>query len=174
MRSIGHRRSRSCAIGSPRTSDTLASMDESDKQVLQVFLWDELWLQHGINPSVLQRFAPREPHNDCLSDAERSARANRNKCRRPSAASYAGFVLERNEAACFGAAGELHPGCLSRRSFFPWKCRPFDDHSLLSARLLLRKAPGDLFESRKEMTVSSSNRAFFSERPRNFSDARHS
>ena len=56
-----------------------------------------------------------------------------------------------------------------------WECRrASDQHSLLSARLLVRKAPGDLFESRKERAVSSSNRAFFSERPRNFSDARHS
>jgi hypothetical protein len=52
--------------------------------------------------------------------------------------------------------------------------RASDQHSLLSARLFVRKAPGDLFESRKERAVSSSNRAVFSERPRNFSDARHS
>jgi hypothetical protein len=40
-----------------------------------------------------------------------------------------------------------------------WECRrASDQHSLLSARLLVRKAPGDLFESRKENAVSSSNR----------------
>ena len=37
-----------------------------------------------------------------------------------------------------------------------------DEHSLLSARLLARKAPGDLFGSRKEKAVSSSNRTLFS------------
>ena len=96
-------------------------------------------------------------------EAQWRSRAKRNKCRRPSAASYAGFVLERNEASCFGVAGEwawvvFHEGLSSH-----WECRrTSNEHSLLSARLLARKAPGDLFESRKENAVSSSNRTFFS------------
>ena len=50
----------------------------------------------------------------------------------------------------------------SRMSFFPLECRRASgEHSLLSARLLARKAPGDLSGSRKENAVSSSNRTFF-------------
>jgi hypothetical protein len=36
------------------------------------------------------------PHNDLPVDSERRARENRNKCRRPSTASYAGFFLARS------------------------------------------------------------------------------
>jgi hypothetical protein len=35
-------------------------------------------------------------HNDLLSGSERRAKENRNKCRRPSEASYAGFSLARS------------------------------------------------------------------------------
>lgn len=94
-------------------------------------------------------------------EAQWRSRVKRKKCRRPSAASYAGFVLERNEAACFGGAGDcarvvLHEGLSSH-----WECRgSSNEHSLLSPRLLARKAPGDLFGSRKENAVSSSSRTF--------------
>ncbi len=50
-------------------------------------------------------------------------------------------------------------GAFSRRPFFPLECRRTSGkHSLLSARLLARKAPGDLFGSRKKNAVSSSKR----------------
>jgi hypothetical protein len=46
-------------------------------------------------------------------------------------------------------------GGFSQRFFFPWKGRrTSDQHNLLSARLHVRKAPGDLFESRKEKSLS--------------------
>jgi len=58
-----------------------------------------------------------------------------------------------------GLGGDRGAGDFSRMSFFPLECRRTSgEHSLLSARLLDRKAPGDLFGSRKEKAVSSSKR----------------
>ena len=113
----------------------------------------ELWRR------VLTHRAFLKAHTCPRREAQWRSRAKRNKCRRPSAASYAGFVLERNEAFCFGVAVDwarvvFHEGLSSH-----WECRgSSDEHSLLSARLLARKAPGDLFGAREENAVSSSKR----------------
>jgi hypothetical protein len=55
--------------------------------------------------------------------------------------------------------GDRRLGFVFDRDFEPGFSQ--SDLPRLAARLLARKAPGDLFESRKENAVSSSNRTFF-------------
>ena len=141
-----------------------------------IFVWFGLLvrsLQVEAWRRVLIHRAFLKAHTYPQREAQWRSRAKRNKCRRPSAASYAGFVLDRNEASCFGVAGNwarvvFHEGLSSHWGAvgLPASTACYPRVCSIAKRQVTYSGRG------KKMRSHLANGRL--RRPRNFSDARHS